>query len=99
MIPESAPYVRRDPRYYYCARLPGEGGAVYRLTRSDGTIERMDMINEALPEHFYTVQSRSALRGRLDQRFAEAGIPDLETFVRESILAVERWGQEQESQP
>src|SRR5439155_5853126 len=31
LIPESTPYERHDPRFVYCARLPEDGGGVYRL--------------------------------------------------------------------
>ena len=99
VIPESVPYERRDPRYFYCARLPRDGGAVYRLTLANGVIEPVDMVNEALPEKFYALQSRAALRAEINQRFAEAGLPDLETFIRDTDDTVKRWNSEPQKQP
>jgi hypothetical protein len=40
VIPEWAPYDRRDPRFVYCARLPEEGGAVFRYHTADGESKR-----------------------------------------------------------
>lgn len=99
VIPESAPYTRRDPRFFYCALPPGDGGTVFRLALADGAVETVDMINEALPEHFYTLQSRSEIRSRINQCFADVGIPDMETFLRETADTVARWSQEQDKKP
>jgi hypothetical protein len=99
LVPESTPYERRDPRFVYCARLPEDGGRVYRVKLADESVEEMDMVNEALPEHYYDVRLRSEIRAELDRRLAEDGLPDLQTFVADTIETVAQWAREQESRP
>ncbi len=91
MIPESVPYERRDPRWVYCARLPEDGGGVYRIALADGGVEQMDMVNEALPPYFYAMLSRAEIRRRLDARLEAEDLPPLEAFVREASEAVRAW--------
>jgi hypothetical protein len=99
LVPESTPYQRRDPRFVYCARLPEDGGRVYRLTLADESVEEVDMVNEALPECYYDVRLRSEIRAALDRRFAAAGLPDLQAFITDAIDTVARWSREQEHAP
>ena len=99
LVPESTPYERCDPRFVYCARLPEDGGRVYRVTLADESVEEVDMINEALPEHYYDVRLRSEIRAALDRRFTEAGLPDLQSFITDTIETVSRWTREQENEP
>ena len=99
LVPESTPYERRDPRFVYCARLPEDGGRVYRVTLADGSVEEVDMMNEALPAHYHDLRLRSEIRAGLDRRFAEAQLPDLQSFVGDAIETVSRWTREQEQQP
>jgi len=99
LVPESTPYERRDPRFVYCARLPEDGGRVYRLTLADESVDEVHMINEALPAHYYDLRLRSEIRAALDRRFAEAQLPDLQSFIADAIETVSRWTQEQEQQP
>jgi hypothetical protein len=94
LIPESTPYSRRDPRFVYCARLPEDGGAVYRITVADNAVERVDMTNEALPEGFYALRTRAAIRADIDRRFQASGLPPLEEFIRDAIALVELWRRE-----
>lgn len=94
LVPESAPYERRDPRWVYCARLPQDGGGVYRVRVADGAAEAVDMINEALPAGYYRVRSRAALRQEIDETFARSGIPPLEEFVSGAVDTVSKWNRE-----
>ena len=93
VIPESAPYVRRDPRYVYCARLPADGGQVYRLVLADNRAEAVDMVNQVLPAGYCDVLSRAALRAQIDERFRGVGMPGLDGFVEDAVQAVARWRQ------
>lgn len=95
LVSESTPYVRRDPRYVYCARLPEDGGQVFRLSVAEGGVEEMDMINEALPSRYYDMLTRAELRAALDRRLKDAQLPALEPFVAEAVETVARWTQEQ----
>lgn len=99
LIPESTPYDRRDPRYVYCARLPEDGGQVYRLRIADQTVEEMDMINQALPAQYYDLRLRSEIRAAIDRRFAQSQLPDLQTLITDAIGTVSNWTQPQENQP
>ncbi|MCH7870742.1 MAG: hypothetical protein IID33_03490 [Planctomycetes bacterium] len=88
VVPESTPYVRRDPRWVYCARMPTVSGAaketdgrVYRILLSDNTVEKVDMINEGLPAAYYDVRSRADIRGEIDARLRAAKIPPLQELI------------------
>jgi hypothetical protein len=96
VVPESTPYARRDPRWVYFARLPWEGGQVYRLVLSEDRVEPVDMINEALPEGYYTSQSRAAIRARIDELLEEIGIAGRAEFIRDAIQTVESWSKKSE---
>lgn len=91
VIPEWTPYERRDPRFVYCARLPEEGGQVFRYHVADGRIEPLDMVNEALPEGYYAVRTRAELREMIDARLAERSLPTLSAFLDDAREAVEKW--------
>ena len=99
LVPESTPYQRRDPRYVYCARLPEVGGAVYRVRLEDDSVEKLDMINEALPAHYYDTRSRAELRAAINRRFQDEQLPELQAFIADAIETVSRWNQEQQQQP
>lgn len=91
LIPESAPYNRRDPRYVYCARLPEDGGQVYRLNVADFDVETVDMLNVTLPTHFYNLRRRSDIRAELDRRMNDLNLPKLEEFVQDVDHVVDAW--------
>lgn len=99
LVPESTPYVRRDPRYVYCARMPEDGGQVFRVTLADGSAEQVDMVNEALPAEYYEVRPRSEIRAALDRRLRDAQLPDLQAFIADAVQTVGRWAQEQQKTP
>lgn len=88
LVPEDAPYARRDPRYVYFAGL-GEApirdprGPSYRLRVEDGALELLDTQNIALPAAYYRLLSRSALRAQLSARMRDLGLPDLNGFLQE----------------
>lgn len=88
LVPESTPYVRRDPRWVYFARLPQEGGQVYRVRTSDGVIEAVDMVNESLPPAYYVMWSRAELRRELSRQLERNGIPELNEFLNDAIERV-----------
>lgn len=94
VIPEDVPYTRRDPRFVYCARLPGEGGQVFRLHVAENRVEAVDLVNESLPPSYYAVRSRAAIRASLDQQLQSAGLPPLHDFLIDARQVVERWQQE-----
>lgn len=91
VIPEWAPYERRDPRFVYCARLPEEGGQVFRYHVADGRVEALDMVNEALPEGYYAVRTRAELRELIDARLAARSLPTLGAFLDDAREAVDQW--------
>ena len=81
VIPEWLPYQRNDPRFVYCARLPQDGGQVFRVRLADAQVEALDMINESLPAEYYQLMSRSEIRAQLDRRFTQAGMLDLNGLI------------------
>ncbi|HUU96041.1 MAG TPA: hypothetical protein VM487_09885, partial [Phycisphaerae bacterium] len=91
VIPESTPYVRRDPRYVYCARLPADGGQVYRLVLADNQVEAVDMVNQVLPPGYCDILSRAALRAQIDERLQGAGMPGLDELIEDAGQTVARW--------
>lgn len=95
LIPESAPYTRRDPRYIYCARLPEDGGQVFRLQVADYDVETVDMVNVSLPPRYYDVQRRSDIRAGLDRRMVDLGMPKLEDFIQDVDRVVDGWSSSQ----
>ncbi|TWT44536.1 hypothetical protein RAS1_09510 [Phycisphaerae bacterium RAS1] len=90
VIPESAPYERRDPRWVYFARLPQAGGQVFRLRVVDGQIEPLDMVNEILPEEYYRLESRASLRLQLDAAVRETGQQSLDLFIEQAVSRLDR---------
>ncbi|MCC6359145.1 MAG: hypothetical protein IT450_10390, partial [Phycisphaerales bacterium] len=88
VIPESVPYERRDPRYVYFARLPEDGGAVYRLVVEGGAVETVNLVNEALPDRYYDVQPRAAIRAMLDRRLQPLGVASVEALIEDAIQKV-----------
>ncbi len=91
LVPESCPYVRRDPRWVYCARIPREGGRVYRLVVQTGRVEPVDMTNEALPPYYYAIQSRASLRQQVDATLQETGMPPLRELIDDAQKTVAEW--------
>jgi hypothetical protein len=84
LVPEIVPYDRRDPRFYYCAQLPADGGKVFRVNLSDARIDALSLINETLPAGFYAADSRAALRASISARFEQAGVAPLEEFIADA---------------
>lgn len=91
LIPESTPYERRDPRWIYFARTPEDGGDVFRVTVADWSVAPVDMINEALPEHYYDGMLRSEIRAALNRRLAEENLPSLPEFIADAAETVKCW--------
>lgn len=88
VIPESCPYPRRDPRWLYIARLPDDGGKVYRMDRRDGAIQPTELVNVVQPRAYYRVQSRGQLRREIDARMTTLGIPNAAAFIQDAITRV-----------
>lgn len=84
LLPESVPYERRDPRWLYMARLPEDGGAVFRLTLETGVIEPTELINEVLSEGYYELISRDELRRQLDARLAARSLPPMAEIIADA---------------
>ena len=91
LTPERAPYERRDPRFVYVARVPEEGGQVFRYVVASGEVEALAMVNEALPARYYDVQSRSALRAMIDRRLLAIGVLPLQEFIEDANQIVSHW--------
>lgn len=89
LIPESAPYPRRDPRWAYVARLPTDGGAVFRVALADDNVERLGIINEAFPDEYYPSRSRAEIRREIDQVLAKDGMPRLLDLIRDAARYTE----------
>lgn len=99
VIPESLPYQRRDPRFYYCARLPDDGGKVFRVSLPTMTVEALDMVNEALPPEYYQLQRRSVLRAQLDSWLREHKMLGLQEFIQDAIDRVAKWDEPKAENP
>lgn len=93
VIPEDAPYERRDPRWVYCARPPADGGQVFRVNVADNQVEVLDMLNESLPEDYYRVQTRSTLRAAVSRELAAVNAPALPDFIEQTAAAIARWSE------
>lgn len=95
IVPEWTPYVRRDPRWYYFAVPPSDGGQVYRLDVSSGTVEAVDMLNEALPAAYFRIRSRAALRCEIDERLGQlpSPVPALAALLEDARRTVEAVGE------
>ena len=91
VVPESTPYVRRDPRWVYFARLPRDGGQVYRVVLAENRVEPVDLINEALPPDYYRLRSRVDVRREVDEALQEIGIANRDALIDDSIAAVKLW--------
>ncbi len=98
IVPESAPYVRRDPRWVYFARGVTEGGKVYRIDLRTNAIEALDMQNISVAAEHYAMRPRSELRRRLDERLEAAGVLPLEALIADATLTVDRWNKKQAGQ-
>jgi hypothetical protein len=94
LIPESCPYERRDPRWIYCARLPADGGQVYRVRVADNVVEELALVNEAIQRDYYTLQARAELRRQVDAALTERGLPGLREFVEDAAETVARYAEE-----
>lgn len=99
VVPEWAPYRRADSSWYYFARLPWEGGAIYRWSAESGEVQPRDAINVTLPSTYYAARSRVELRALLDERLAAAGLPALEGFLEAVAQELAAWEQETEALP
>jgi len=91
LIPESCPYERRDPRWVYCARLPDEGGTVYRVSIADDSVETLDLVNFALPPDYFALQTRAWIREEIDRCLSASGLPTAEELIRDAAERVGRW--------
>ena len=94
LVPECCPYQRRDPRWIYCARLPQDGGKVFRVAVADNHVESLEMINEALTREYYAIRPRSEIRARIDTMFAQAGLPPLREFIADTERRVLEYAEE-----
>jgi hypothetical protein len=88
LIPESTPYPHKDPRWAYFARLPAEGGQVFRLRVEEDRVETVNMVNESLPPNFYRAMSRQGLRDEIDLKLRTDRGYGLEKFIETVINAV-----------
>ncbi|MGE3180253.1 MAG: hypothetical protein AB7N71_01375 [Phycisphaerae bacterium] len=93
VIPESCPYDRADSRWVYTARLPEDGGRVYRVATTGDAVEALQMINVVQPASFFRLRSRAELRDSLDLLFQESGIPPLQEFIDDARRRVSEWEQ------
>lgn len=98
LVPESTPYERRDPRYFYCARLPIDGGKVFRYDLQAGAITELDMVNEQLPVSYYQLRPRSEVRKTVDALLAESRLPDFESFIAEVVTVTTQFQDEKNTQ-
>ncbi len=94
LIPEHCPYVRRDPRWVYAAREPADGGAVFRVSVADNSVETLSLINEAVSDDYYLLFTRHELRAQLDTLFESVGLPPLNEFIAQSIESVTAYTRE-----
>lgn len=99
LVPESMPYERCDPAWVYFARVPEDGGGVYRLATATGAIELLPLENLALPADYYRRMARAELRRLVDARMIAAGLPDLETFIQETEARLADWEQQPQGAP
>ena len=83
----------------YCARLPEDGGGVYRLIVATGQIEPADMINEALPRGYYDVHLRGEIRRQIDERLQQQGLLGIEPFIADAVKTVESWEEQKQEHP
>lgn len=91
IVPESQPYERRDPGYFYCARLPADGGKVYRLKLPAMTVEALELVNESLPDEYYLLKPRGLIRTELDEWFRENNMLGLQPFIQSVVETVAKW--------
>ncbi|MGD8450989.1 MAG: hypothetical protein PVJ57_04155 [Phycisphaerae bacterium] len=91
LVPEWCPYNRRDPRWVYCARLPVDGGQVYRVRVADNDVEALEMVNVALPREYYMMQSRALLRAEVDGLLNSRSLPALPELLADVERTVERY--------
>ena len=91
---EWTPYDRRDPRYMYFSRSPGEsaaeaqGAAVYRLETETGAIQPLELVNWSLPEPHYRLRRRGELRLLLSRQLLDRGLVELQEFVADAARVV-----------
>lgn len=91
LVPESAPYDRRDPRYAYFAVHPAQGGAVFRYIVADGRVEALDLRNLALTREYQAGVSRAQVRAELDARLGLLGYDGLSGFLDDTQRVVDEW--------
>ncbi|MCG3128190.1 MAG: hypothetical protein CHACPFDD_03066 [Phycisphaerae bacterium] len=90
VVPENVPYERSDPRWMYVARLPRDGGQVYRVNLADNGVERVDLINEALPDRYYRLRTRGEIRAAVDADFLAGGLPKLVDLIADAQQIVKQ---------
>ncbi|RMF74589.1 MAG: hypothetical protein D6744_14345, partial [Planctomycetota bacterium] len=90
VVPESTPYDRADERFLYVARLPEEGGRVFRVHVSDLHVEPLEMVNEALPADYYRLLTRAEIRRTLDERLHASGMLGLQEFIADAVAVVQQ---------
>ena len=90
VVPESTPYERADGRFLYVARLPEDGGQVFRLHTADNRVEPLDMVNEALPPEYYRLLTRAEIRRTLDEKLHAAGMLGLQEFIDDAAAVVQQ---------
>ncbi len=96
LVPEFAPYTRMDARFLYVARLPDEGGQVFRLHLPERRAEALHLVNEVLPSNYYRSFSRAQIRAMLDQRFARDGRAGVQIFIEDVNQVVAKWKQKRQ---
>ncbi len=91
LIPESAPYERRDPRFFYFARLPDAGGQVFRMNQQTDEIVAVDLVNVVLPPEYWLLHRRSEIRGLLTRLLRDEGLAPLSQLIAEAQLDLADW--------
>ena len=64
---------------------------MFRVHQADGTIEATDLINEALPEHYYDLRSRARIRSEIDRMLTDAGMLGLQDLIEDAAVVVDTW--------
>jgi hypothetical protein len=49
------------------------------------------LVNEALPEGYYALRTRSAIREMINAELASRNLPTLNGFIEDARQAVEKW--------
>lgn len=81
LVPEDMPLHRHEHGRVYVARLPAEGGRVYRYDAATDEVEAVDLVNIALPPAYYHVMSRAQVRALVNAALLERGLDELEMVI------------------